>query len=81
MTRITLAVAALLLAAGPAFASSCPSHVKAIDAYLAANPSTPADKMSKAKALRNEGESLHNAGKHAESMVKLTEAEALLGIK
>ncbi|MBI4969500.1 MAG: hypothetical protein HZC25_15390 [Rhodospirillales bacterium] len=81
MNRFALAAAALLMAASPAFASSCPKHVKAIDDYLAANPMTMADKATKAKALRNEGEALHNAGKHAESMAKLTEAEAILGIK
>ncbi|MCC7167364.1 MAG: hypothetical protein IT565_07320 [Rhodospirillales bacterium] len=81
MARLTFALAVLLLAAGPAFASSCPRVVKAIDDYLAANPAPPADKLSKAKALRNEGEALHNAGKHAESMAKLGEAKMVLGIK
>jgi hypothetical protein len=66
---------------GPALANSCPTHVQAIDAALAANPnSTSPENLAKAKELRDEGEKLHQEGKHAESMTTLAEAEKLLGI-
>ncbi|HWA50097.1 MAG TPA: hypothetical protein VG742_17630 [Dongiaceae bacterium] len=66
---------------GPALANSCPTHVQAIDAALAANPNSASpEDLAKAKELRDEGEKLHQEGKHAESMATLAEAEKLLGI-
>ena len=81
-SRILACVAAalILIASAPAFASSCPKHMKAIDAALKST-TMPADKVAKATALRAEGEAMHKAGKHAESMKALSKAEALLGIK
>ena len=64
---------------GSAFANSCPMHVKKIDAALT-TATVGDDVKAQAKALRDEGEALHAAGNHAESMAKLAEAEALLGI-
>ncbi|HET6158661.1 MAG TPA: hypothetical protein VFE34_09980 [Dongiaceae bacterium] len=81
MKKLITAVALTLLMTGSAFANSCPTHVKKIDAVLAAPPATiSAENVAKAKALRDEGEALHEAGNHAESMEKLAEAEKLLGI-
>ncbi len=66
---------------GPALANSCPTHVQAIDAALAANPnSTSPEDLAKAKELRDKGQAEHDAGQHAESMATLAEAEKLLGI-
>lgn len=76
-----LITAAILTAfmSGAAFAGSCPMHVKAVDDALAT--STAADDVkAQAKTLRDEGQALHDAGNHAESMAKLAEAEKLLGI-
>lgn len=80
---IRTAAAALLTVAlaGPALASSCPKHMAAIDMALAANPSLGAEQMAEVKRLRAEGETLHKAGKHAESEAALGKAEAMLGIK
>jgi hypothetical protein len=78
-----LITAAILTAfmSGAAFANACPSHVKKIDDFLAAAPADiSAEVQAQAKALRDEGLALHEAGSHAESMAKLAEAEALLGI-
>ena len=76
------AIAAVMLtAAAPAFASSCPKHMKAIDAALASGTTADAMAVEKAKALRMSGEAAHKAGDHAKSMKDLTEAEKLLGIK
>lgn len=82
MTRFTLAAAALavgVLTAGSAMAAQCPVNIKAIDAAMAANPT--AAMMDEAKALRDQGEELHKAGKHAESMAALTKAKEILGIQ
>jgi hypothetical protein len=74
---------ALLLSAlaGPAFAHSCPTHMKAIDEALAKNPPLSAAQMTEVKELRAQGEVLHKAGKHDESIMTLGKAEAILGLK
>jgi len=82
MIRTGLIAAALVLAlAGTASANSCPKHMKAIDDALAANPKITAAQMTEVKKLRAEGETLHKAGKHAESEAALGKAEMILGIK
>ena len=75
-----LATAVLLAASLPAFAGSCPLDMKKIDAALADNPSISAADLERAKALRAEGEQLHKSGNHADSVARLREAEAILGI-
>ncbi len=78
------AIAVIALIAGfssPAFAGGCPKDMKAIDAALAKSPTLSAAQMSKVKALRAEGETLHKAGgSHKASLDKLGEAMAILGI-
>ncbi|MCW5751880.1 MAG: hypothetical protein KIT81_12095 [Alphaproteobacteria bacterium] len=81
MSRLVIVVAALLAMSGSAFASSCPRHMKSIDEALAKNPTLAAAELAEAKKLRAEGEELHKAGKHAESMTALGKAEAILKIK
>ncbi len=78
LTTIILA-ATVALASSTAFASSCPKHMKAIDAAL---PTAKLDaaKMAEVKKLRADGEAFHKAGKHGESMEALGKAEKLLGI-
>lgn len=71
--------ATLALASSTVFASSCPKHMKAIDAALP-NAKLNATQMADVKKLRADGEAFHKAGKHAESMEALTKAEKLLGI-
>ena len=81
MNKLLAAVVLSLAMTGTALANSCPTHVKAIDAALAANPnSASAEDLAKAKELRDQGEAQHAAGQHAESMATLAEAEKLLGI-
>lgn len=76
----TLVVAvSLALASTVAFASSCPKHMKAIDAALP-KAKLSADKMAEVKKLRADGEAFHKSGKHAESMEALGKAEKMLGI-
>ncbi len=71
--------ASLALASGTVLASSCPKHMKAIDAALP-KAKLNAAQMADVKKLRADGETFHKAGKHAESMEALTKAEKLLGI-
>lgn len=79
MKKLIIAVALTAFMSGTAFANSCPMHVKKIDDALASSTASEEVK-AEAKALRDEGEQLHAAGNHAESMAKLAEAETLLGI-
>jgi hypothetical protein len=79
MKRITLA-AALTLFASLALAHNCPNEMKAIDAALP-NAKLTAAQSAEVKQLRAEGESLHKAGKHSESMAALGKAKGILAIK
>ena len=79
MTRIAL-LAALALASSLALANNCPNEWKAIDAALP-KAKLSAAQTSEVKKLRAEGEQLHKAGKHSESMAALGKAKGILGIK
>jgi hypothetical protein len=79
MKRIALA-AALALSASVAAAHNCPNEWKAIDAALP-KAKLNASQASEVKKLRADGESLHKAGKHNESMAALGKAKGILGIK
>ena len=77
--RTALIAAALALASGSALAMHCPQDMKAIDEAM------PKAKLSDAqsaevKKLRAEGETLHKAGKHQESVDTLAKAKKILGI-
>jgi hypothetical protein len=78
--RSVIAAAALALATAPAFAFHCPKDMKKIDDALAKSPALSADKMAEVKKYRAEGEALHKAGKHQESVDTLAKAMKLLGI-
>lgn len=73
-----LALAALF--SGSALAMHCPADMKKIDAALAAGPKLTEAQMSEVKQLRAEGETLHKAGKHQESVDALGKAMKVLGI-
>jgi hypothetical protein len=78
--RKTLVLVAGLALAGAAWAHNCPNEMKAIDAKLGAKPSLSKENADKVAKLRKEGEDMHKAGKHAESMKALGEAKKILGI-
>jgi hypothetical protein len=78
--RIALFTAALLFA-GSAFAFHCPMEMKKIDDALAKNPQLTPAQMEQVKKDRAEGEALHKAGKHQESLDTLAKAEKTLGIQ
>lgn len=80
--RLRLLFAAVMFAlAGSAFANHCPLDMKKIDEALAKKPEISAAQMSEVKMWRAEGESLHKAGKHAESVEVLAKAMKVLNIK
>jgi hypothetical protein len=69
----------LAFVASTAFAHNCPNEIKAIDAKMTSAKLSDAD-SAKVKALRDDGEKFHKAGKHDESMKALSEAKKILGI-
>lgn len=75
------ALAAFLIAMSTgAWAFHCPMEMKKIDDALAKQPALSAEQLSEVKKLRAEGETLHKAGKHQESLDTLAKAEKILGI-
>ena len=70
--------AAALFAASTAFAFHCPADMKKIDDALAKNPKLTAAQMDQVKKDRAEGEALHKAGKHQESVDTLAKAQKTL---
>ena len=80
MKRFAAAVASLLFA-GSALAFHCPADMKKIDEALAKNPQLSASQMDEVKKYRSEGEALHKAGKHQESVDTLAKAMKILNVK
>ena len=79
--RMLAVAAALVLFSAPALAFHCPSDIAKIDKVLAAGPNMRADKIAEVKALRDKGESLHNAGKHGKAVATLAQALDILKAK
>lgn len=82
MQRSSLAagVAALLFSTS-ALAFHCPQDMAKIDAALAAKPDLSSAQLAEVKQLRQEGERLHKAGKHQESVDTLAQAMRILKIE
>jgi hypothetical protein len=78
--RMTFAALAFSFA-GSAFAFHCPAEMKKIDDAMANNPKLTAAQVDEVKKYRAEGEALHKAGKHQESLDTLAKAEKILGIQ
>jgi len=74
-------VVELALASSAAFAFHCPADMKKIDEALAKNPQLSSEQMAEVKKSRAEGETLHKAGKHQESVDTLARAMKILNIK
>jgi hypothetical protein len=79
-TRLASLFAALMLASASAFAFHCPADMKKIDQALAKNPKLTAKQAADVKKFRADGEALHKAGKHQESVDTLAKAMKILGI-
>jgi hypothetical protein len=81
MKRSLALAVAMVFASGTALAMHCPKDMKEIDAALAKSPKLSASQMADVKKLRAEGETLHKAGKHQESVDTLAKAKGILGLK
>ena len=80
--KLRMFVAAATLAfSSLALANHCPLEMKKIDDALAKNPKLTQAQMSDVKKLRAEGETLHKAGKHAESLDSLEKAKKILNVQ
>jgi hypothetical protein len=75
-----LIATAFALASSAAMAFHCPADMKKIDDALAKNPKLTAAQMTDVKKMRADGETLHKAGKHQESVDTLAKAMKVLGI-
>src|SRR6185369_751294 len=81
MIRKTTLFVATLFAAGTAFAFHCPADMKKIDDAMGKNPKLTAAQTDEVKKYRAEGETLHKAGKHQESVDTLAKAMKILDVK
>ncbi len=79
MRKLLVLLGALFLSTS-ALAFHCPADMKKIDDALAKNPKLTVEQMAQVKNLRAEGEALHKAGKHQESVETLDKAMKILGI-
>jgi hypothetical protein len=79
--RRMIATLVLTIASTTAFAMHCPADMKQIDEALAKKPSLSAEQLAEVKQYRAEGEALHKAGKHQESVDTLAKAKKILGIQ
>lgn len=77
MKTILLTIAALGFAVSPALAHECPLLQQQV---LAAADYRLDDAAYKAKMMAAEGDALHKAGKHDESLAKYDEAAKTMGI-
>jgi hypothetical protein len=80
MKRITLA-AILAFGTSAALAFHCPADMKKIDEAMAKNPKLSAQQAADVKKARADGETLHKAGKHQESVDTLAKAMKILNVK
>ena len=78
LRTIAAAIVVAFLSA-PALAGQCPALIGQIDAALAADPGLSDDAKAEIVALRDQGEALHNEGKHDESVAALQQALQMLG--
>lgn len=78
MKTFLLTIAALGCAVSPALANECPLLHKQV---MAAAEDRLDDAAYKAKMMAAEGDALHKAGKHAESVAKYDEAAKGIGVK
>ena len=78
MKNLMMALAMLGLLAGPALANQCPTLIKQITDATAGKTDAAS---KKAVALANEAKTLHEAGKHADSVKKAQEAAAAINLQ
>jgi len=77
----TILAAILAFAASSALAFHCPADMRKIDEAMAKSPKLSAEQTAEVKKLRADGEALHKAGKHQDSVDTLAKAMKILNIK
>ncbi|MDO8696354.1 MAG: hypothetical protein WA173_00050 [Pseudomonas sp.] len=77
MRRLSLFIFSLLLST-PLWAMHCPADMAKIDEILKTDPPHDQTVLAEVRKLRAEGEALHKAGKHTESVKVLGQALDLL---
>jgi len=77
----TILAAILAFGASSALAFHCPADMRKIDEAMAKSPKLSAEQTAEVKKLRADGEALHKAGKHQDSVDTLAKAMKILNIK
>lgn len=77
MRRLMMFVAAAVVST-PLFAMHCPADMAKIDERLENNPPSDPAVLESVRNLRSQGEELHEAGNHAESVKVLDRALKML---
>ncbi|MDA7089277.1 hypothetical protein PH586_23145 [Pseudomonas sp. SA3-5] len=77
MRRLAVFFTTVLLSTS-LWAMHCPADMAKIDAMLQSNPPSDATVLERVQKLRAEGEELHKAGNHSQSVKVLGEALQLL---
>ena len=77
----TIVMTMLAFASSTAFAFHCPADMRKIDDALAKDPKLSSQQMAEVKKYRADGEALHKAGKHQQSVDTLAKAMQILSIK
>ncbi len=77
MRRLVAFIATALLSTS-LWAMHCPADMAKIDELLKTNPPSDATVLAQVQQLRTEGEALHKAGNHSQSVKILGEALQLL---
>lgn len=77
MRRLSIFLVAAL-ASAPLWAMHCPMDMAKIDERLESNPPSDPAILAQVQKLRAEGEKLHKAGDHAQSVQVLGQAQELL---
>ena len=80
MKKLMVMIVGMFLISSTAFAKMCPKLWAQFDTDVKTTKAKAAD-VSKAKALRAEGEKLHKAGTHDKSEKALKDALKLIGSK
>jgi hypothetical protein len=77
MKALAMGLMVFMLAAGPALGFQCPLLIKQIQDATAGKTD---DASKRAVALANEAKSLHDQGKHTESVAKAEEAAKVINL-
>jgi hypothetical protein len=80
MKKLMVMIVGMFLISSTAFAKMCPKLWAQFDTDVKTTKASAAD-VTKAKALRAEGEKLHKAGTHDQSEKALKDALKLIGSK